>query len=117
MNPFEYQRAEQPAAAIQTMARARGAKFLAGGTNLVDLMKNGVERPSVLVDINRLELAKIEALANGGLRLGALARNSDTANHPLVRKDYPLLAQAILSGATAQLSSRERRKFSSSIRV
>lgn len=103
MNQFEYQRAEREQVAIDAITRASGAKFLAGGTNLIDLMKNGVEQPLRLVDINRLPLDKIEALPGGGLRLGALARNSDTANHALVRKNYPLLAQAILSGASAQL--------------
>jgi xanthine dehydrogenase YagS FAD-binding subunit len=103
MNPFEYRRAESPQAAIDAAAPAAHAKFLAGGTNLVDLMKNGVEQPQRLVDINRLELAAIEPLPNGGLRLGALARNSDTANHPLVRQHYPLLSRAILSGASPQL--------------
>jgi xanthine dehydrogenase YagS FAD-binding subunit len=101
MNPFEYRRAESPQAAIDAAGPA--AKFLAGGTNLVDLMKNGVEQPQRLVDINRLELAAIEPLPNGGLRLGSLARNSDTANHPLVRQHYPLLSRAILSGASPQL--------------
>jgi xanthine dehydrogenase YagS FAD-binding subunit len=103
MNPFEYQRTDQPQAAIDAVARSKQAKFLAGGTNLVDLMKNGVETPARLVDINRLPLATIEQLPDGSLRLGALARNSDTANHPLVRQHYPLLSQAILSGASPQL--------------
>jgi xanthine dehydrogenase YagS FAD-binding subunit len=103
MDAFEYQRAEGEQTAIQALAGTRGAKFLAGGTNLIDLMKSGVEQPPKLVDINRLPLDKIEALPEGGLRLGALARNSDTANHPMVRKNYPLLAQAILSGASPQL--------------
>jgi xanthine dehydrogenase YagS FAD-binding subunit len=103
MNPFEYQRASGPDTAISAITGAGHAKFLAGGTNLIDLMKNGVERPERLVDINRLPLAKIELLPDGGLRLGALARNSDTANHPLVRKNYPLLSRAILSGASPQL--------------
>ncbi|MFZ0320062.1 MAG: xanthine dehydrogenase family protein subunit M, partial [Candidatus Sulfotelmatobacter sp.] len=73
------------------------------GTNLIDLMKNGVEQPQTLIDINRLDLAKIESLPDGGLRLGSLARNADTANHPLVRQHYPLLSRAILSGASPQL--------------
>jgi xanthine dehydrogenase YagS FAD-binding subunit len=103
MNPFEYRRAGQMQAAIQGVSGTTGAKFLAGGTNLIDLMKNGVEKPPRLVDINRLPLDKIEPLPGGGVRLGALARNSDTANHPLVRKNYPLLSQAILSGASPQL--------------
>jgi xanthine dehydrogenase YagS FAD-binding subunit len=80
-----------------------GCKFLAGGTNLVDLMKNGLEKPAVLIDLNRVPLTAIEPLPQGGLRLGAMARNSDTANHPAVRQHYPLLTQAILSGASPQL--------------
>jgi xanthine dehydrogenase YagS FAD-binding subunit len=101
VNPFQFQRAENVSAAIA--AASTHSKFLAGGTNLVDLMKNGVERPETLVDINRVGLAAIEPLPDGGLRLGALARNSDTANHPEVRRRYPLLSQAILSGASPQL--------------
>jgi len=86
------------------MSRSKDARFLAGGTNLIDLMKNGVEQPTRLIDINRLSsLAEIHPLPDGGLRLGALARNADAANHPLVRKNYPLLAQALLAGASAQL--------------
>jgi xanthine dehydrogenase YagS FAD-binding subunit len=102
MKPFDYQRAADPAKAVSAVT-ATHAKFLAGGTNLIDLMKNGVENPSRLVDINRLALTKIEQLPDGGLRLGALARNADTANHPLVRTHYPLLSRAILSGASPQL--------------
>lgn len=102
MKPFDYQRATDPARAVSAITAAH-AKFLAGGTNLIDLMKNGVENPSRLVDINRLTLTKIELLPDGGLRLGALARNAETANHPLVRKNYPLLSRAILSGASPQL--------------
>ncbi len=101
MNPFAYQRASDPAGAVD--ATSAQSKFLAGGTNLVDLMKNGVETPAALIDINRLALSAIEPLPDGGLRLGALARNSDTANHPLVRQRYPLLSEAILSGASPQL--------------
>jgi xanthine dehydrogenase YagS FAD-binding subunit len=103
MNQFEYQRADQLQPAIEALSRSSSAKFLAGGTNLVDLMKNSVETPALLIDINRLPLANIETLPDGGLRLGALARNSDTANHPLVRQHYPMLSQAILSGASPQL--------------
>jgi xanthine dehydrogenase YagS FAD-binding subunit len=103
MQPFEYQRADDPQAAVRALEQAPKGKFLAGGTNLVDLMKQQVELPTHLVDINRLELAKIEELPDGGLRLGALARNSDTAAHMLVRQRYPMLAQAILAGASAQL--------------
>jgi xanthine dehydrogenase YagS FAD-binding subunit len=103
MNPFTYERSAEIESAVTVIARSHSAKFLAGGTNLVDLMKNGVEKPDCLVDINRLALSKIEWLPDGGLRLGALARNADTANHPLVRKNYPLLSRAILSGASPQL--------------
>ncbi len=101
MNPFQYRRAADIAGAIQAITP--GCKFLAGGTNLIDLMKNGVEKPSALIDLNRVALAAIEPLPGGGLRLGAMARNSDTANHPAVRQQYPLLSQAILSGASPQL--------------
>jgi xanthine dehydrogenase YagS FAD-binding subunit len=103
MNPFTYQRAAQTDQAISAVSGSRGAKFLAGGTNLVDLMKDQVEKPTVLIDINRLPLKAIEPLPDGGVRLGALARNSETANHPLVRRQYPMLSQAILSGASPQL--------------
>lgn len=101
MNPFEYHRATDSEEAIGISSTQ--SKFLAGGTNLIDLMKNNVETPQMLIDINRLMLSEIEPLADGGLRLGALAKNSDTANHPLVRQRYPLLSQAILSGASPQL--------------
>lgn len=103
MNQIEFQRAEQQETAISALRGGPHVKVLGGGTNLVDLMKQGVERPSVLVDINPLPLADITELPNGGVRLGALARNSDTAAHPLVRTRYPMLAEAILSGASAQL--------------
>ena len=103
MNPFEFERAEAPEAAVQALTADRHTKLLGGGTNLVDLMKQGVERPTGLIDINRLPLGEITPLPDGGLRLGATARNSETAAHPAVRKQYPMLAQAILSGASAQL--------------
>jgi xanthine dehydrogenase YagS FAD-binding subunit len=103
MNLFAYERALRQDSAVEAIARENSAKFLAGGTNLVDLMKNGVERPERIIDINRLPLTAIEALPDGGLRLGALARNAETANHPLVRKQYPMLSRAILSGASPQL--------------
>jgi xanthine dehydrogenase YagS FAD-binding subunit len=102
MNPFQYDRAQAPEEAIHAIAVSRQTKLLAGGTNLLDLMKDNVEQPSRLVDINRLQLAKIETLPDGGVRIGALARNSDTANNPLIRERYPLLAQALLSGASPQ---------------
>ena len=103
MSPFEFQRAEALEAAVQALAANRSAKLLGGGTNLIDLMKQGVERPTGLIDINPLPLSDITPLPDGGLRLGATARNSDTAAHPGVRQQYPMLAQAILSGASAQL--------------
>lgn len=100
MKPFAYVRATNQSTAVQIAAS--GTKFIAGGTNLLDLMKEGVEQPDRLVDITRLDLVKIEAIPNG-IRIGALARNSDTANHPLVRLRYPLLSQAFLAGASPQL--------------
>ena len=103
MNPFEFQRADGQDAAVKALAANQSAKLLGGGTNLIDLMKMGVERPTELIDINPLPLAEITALPDGGLRLGATARNSDTAAHPLVRAQYPMLSQAILAGASAQL--------------
>src|SRR5688572_22851708 len=101
MKPFAYTRATTEQAAIQAIAQSN-TKFLAGGTNLIDLMKENVEQPGRLVDINRLALATIVE-REGGVRLGALAKNSDTANHRLVRERYPLVTQAILAGASAQL--------------
>ena len=102
MQPFEYHRASDAPEAIHAVG-VGGSKFLAGGTNLIDLMKQQIETPAHLVDITRIDLAKIEETPDGGLRLGALARNADTAAHPLVRERYPLLAQAILNGASPQL--------------
>src|SRR4028118_2335661 len=102
MKSFKYTRAIDPANAARSVSVNKSAKFLAGGTNLIDLMKEYVERPDELVDITRLNLAQIKS-ANGGLSIGALAKNTDTANHPLVRQNFPLLTQAILAGASAQL--------------
>ena len=103
MNPFSYQRATGTDGAIHAVATNRDAKFLGGGTNLIDLMKDDVEHPAMLVDVTRLDLAKIEALPQGGLRIGAMVRNSDLANAAQVREHYPLLAHALLSGASPQL--------------
>jgi xanthine dehydrogenase YagS FAD-binding subunit len=109
MQTFEFVRPKNPAEAIAVAARARTAqqgadvRFLAGGTTLIDLMKLNVERPARLIDINRLGLDTIEATPNGGLRIGATARNSDLAHHPTVQRDYSVLSQAILSGASTQL--------------
>ena len=102
MNRFDYIRAGSVGEAVQAGARP-GARFLAGGTNLVDLMKENVEQPGDVVDINRLDLAKIMELDGGGLRLGALVSNADTAYDSRVEQRYPLLASAILAGASPQL--------------
>jgi xanthine dehydrogenase YagS FAD-binding subunit len=100
MQTFNYVKA---ASIDKALAAANGAKFIAGGTTLVDLMKLSVEQPTGLVDINLLPLDKIEALPNGGLRIGAMVRNSDLAWNPEVQKNYAVLSQAILSGASPQL--------------
>ena len=102
MNTFSYERATSTDSAIH-VGSSRGSKFLAGGTNLVDLMKYRVEAPTALVDINHLDLAQVTAVDKGGVRIGALVRNSDLANHALIKGDYPLLSQALLSGASPQL--------------
>ncbi|MET0653791.1 MAG: xanthine dehydrogenase family protein subunit M [Hyphomicrobiaceae bacterium] len=100
---FEYARASDVADAVRRIAANPKAKFIAGGTNLVDLMKVDVEQPSLLIDITRLPLKTVEETAGGGLRIGALVPNSDLAYHPLVQQRYPLLASAILAGASQQL--------------
>jgi xanthine dehydrogenase YagS FAD-binding subunit len=100
---FEYARARSVADAVQQMAVSPGAKFIAGGTNLVDLMKMDVERPAKLIDVTRLPLDTIEETAEGGLRIGALVRNTDLAYHPLIERRYPVLASALMAGASQQL--------------
>jgi xanthine dehydrogenase YagS FAD-binding subunit len=100
---FQFARANDVADAVRQLAADPTAKFIAGGTNLVDLMKEDVERPSRVIDISRLPLKTIEETADGGVRIGALVPNSDLAYHPLIEKRYPLLASAILAGASAQL--------------
>jgi xanthine dehydrogenase YagS FAD-binding subunit len=102
MQAFTIHPASDPHAAIQA-ASAANSKYIAGGTNLVDLMKMYVETPAVLIDINRLDLQKIESTSGGGVRIGALVRNSELAYHPLIQKRYPVLSQALLSGASPQL--------------
>ena len=102
MNRFAYARAGDVADAVRHGAIAN-ARFLAGGTNLVDLLKENVERPSTVVDINRLALKTIDAIDGGGLRLGALVTNAATASDPRIEARYPLLASAILAGASPQL--------------
>lgn len=100
---FTYARANDVADAVRQMAADPGAKLIAGGTNLLDLMKYEVENPPRLIDISRLPLATVEETPSGGLRIGALVPNSDLAYHPLVANRYPLLASAILAGASQQL--------------
>ncbi|CAN5162915.1 xanthine dehydrogenase family protein subunit M [soil metagenome] len=102
MKTFDFQRATGPAEAISLHAET-GAAYLAGGTNLLDLMKNGVEQPPALVDIRRMGLTHVEATPAGGVFIEAGVSNSAVANHPLIRTHYPVLSQAILSGATTQL--------------
>ena len=102
MVPFVYSRPSDIRAAL-TAASSADAYFIGGGTNLVDLMKAGVEKPRTLVDINHLGLDRIESTADGGVRIGAAVSNTDAANHPLIRTSYPLLSQAFLAGASAQL--------------
>jgi xanthine dehydrogenase YagS FAD-binding subunit len=109
MQSFEFLRADDASAAIAASARSNTAqqgasvRFVAGGTTLLDLMKLNVERPVRVVDINRLPLDKIEQLPDGGLKIGATVRNADLAQHPVVRRDYAVLSQALLAGASAQL--------------
>lgn len=103
MQPFTIQQAADPGAAIQAAGATAGSKYIAGGTNLVDLMKIYVETPAVLININDLDLQKIGFLPGGGIRIGAMVRNSDLAYHPLIQKRYPVLSQALLSGASPQL--------------
>src|SRR4026209_25098 len=109
MKTFEFIRPADAAAAIATAAQAKTAqqgadvRFLAGGTTLLDLMKLNVETPERLVDINRLPLHKVEATPDGGLKIGPAFQNSDLAHHPIVKRDYAVLSEAILSGASVQL--------------
>jgi xanthine dehydrogenase YagS FAD-binding subunit len=106
MKAFTYERAETPAAAAAAVAAKPGAKFIAGGTNLLDLMKLQIEQPVHLVDVNRLALDKIEPTPDGGLRIGALVRNTDLAADPRVRRDYGVLTRAIVAGASGQLRNK-----------
>lgn len=106
MQPFSYARASDIQQAVSLMAAQPQARFIAGGTNLIDLMKLGIERPSHLIDISRLPLAAIEDSADGGLRIGAQVRNSDLAADSRVRERYPLLSQALLAGASGQIRNK-----------
>jgi xanthine dehydrogenase YagS FAD-binding subunit len=103
VNPFTYTRPDSVRAAVAEAGAGDAAKFIAGGTNLIDLMKENVERPRRLIDITHLPLAEIQPGRDGGLRLGALVTNTDVAYHELIERRYPLLSQAILAGASPQL--------------
>jgi xanthine dehydrogenase YagS FAD-binding subunit len=103
MKSFTFERARSPAEAAAVAAKSRGARFIAGGTNLLDLMKLEIETPTHLIDVNGLALDKIEATPEGGLRIGALVRNTDLATDPRVRRDYGVLSRALLAGASGQL--------------
>jgi xanthine dehydrogenase YagS FAD-binding subunit len=106
MRPFTYERARTPAEAAAAVAKQPGAKFIAGGTNLLDLMKLQIETPSHLVDVNALGLDRIEPTSDGGLRIGALVRNTDLAADPRVRRDWAVLSRALLAGASGQLRNK-----------
>ncbi|MER6048259.1 xanthine dehydrogenase family protein subunit M [Streptomyces sp. NPDC001793] len=103
MREFDYRRASDVPGALALLGAEPEARYLGGGTNLVDLMKSGVERPALLVDVRELPLDRIEATPEGGLRIGATVTNSDLAAHPEVRRRYPALTQAVLAGASGQL--------------
>ena len=106
MRPFTYERATTPAEAAKAVAARPDAKFIAGGTNLLDLMKLQIERPAHLVDVNGLKLDTIEATQDGGIRVGALVRNTDLAADQRVRRDYGVLSRALLAGASGQLRNK-----------
>jgi len=106
MKPFSYERARSPAHAAEVVIRQPGAKFIAGGTNLLDLMKLQIEAPTHLIDVNNLGLDRIEATLEGGLRIGALVRNTDLAAHEGIRRDYGVLSRALLAGASGQLRNK-----------
>ena len=106
MKAFSYERAGSPADAAAIVGRTQGARFIAGGTNLLDLMKLQIETPTHLIDVNHLGLDKIETTPEGGLRIGALVRNTDLASDKRVRKDYALLSRALVAGASGQLRNK-----------
>jgi xanthine dehydrogenase YagS FAD-binding subunit len=112
MHTFEFTRPTDVTSAAAAAASAKTAqpgaeiRFIAGGTTLIDLMKLNVEQPDTLIDLNRLPLSDVDTLADGGLKIGAMVRNSDLAHHPVILRDYPVLSQALLSGASAQLRNK-----------
>ncbi|MGD8151459.1 FAD binding domain-containing protein [Ornithinimicrobium sp. Y1694] len=103
MKQFRYERVTRPEDAVAAVSEGEDAAYLAGGTNLVDHLKLGITAPGTLVDISRLELTQVEDLEDGGVRIGAMVRNSDLAAHPRIRRDYPALSRALLAGASGQL--------------
>jgi xanthine dehydrogenase YagS FAD-binding subunit len=103
MESFRYQEAATVDAALSANAPQSSGKFVAGGTTLIDLMKLNVETPQVIIDINRIPLTQIESTSDGGVKIGAMVRNSDLANHPMIKQRYTVLSQALLSGASPQL--------------
>ena len=106
MKSFTYERVDTPAAATAAFANVKGARFIAGGTNLLDLMKLEIETPAHLIDVSRLALDKIEPTTEGGLRIGAMVRNTDLAADARVRRDYGLLSRALVAGASGQLRNK-----------
>ncbi len=106
MRPFTFERARTPVEAALAASRTPGARFIAGGTNLLDLMKLQIETPTHLIDVNGVGLDRIEPTPEGGLRIGALVRNTDLASHPRVRSDYPVLSRALVAGASGQLRNK-----------
>ena len=112
MHTFEFTRpsdvtgAATAAASANTAQQGAEIRFIAGGTTLIDLMKLNVEQPHTLIDLNRFPLAEVEVLSDGGLKIGAMVRNADLAHHPAVLQDFPVLSQALLSGASAQLRNK-----------
>ena len=106
MKPFTYERASDAKAAVQAAAATPGAKFIAGGTNLLDLMKLEIETPAHLIDVSRLPMSRIEPTPEGGLRIGAMTTNTQVAADATVRVRYPLLSQAIVAGASGQLRNK-----------
>lgn len=106
MKPFTYERVSSPAEAVAAAAAKPNAKFIAGGTNILDLMKLGIEAPAHLIDVNHLGLDTIEAMPEGGLRIGAMVRNTDLAADRRVRRDYAVLTRAIVAGASGQLRNK-----------
>jgi xanthine dehydrogenase YagS FAD-binding subunit len=103
MRPFDYERATDVGHAVTLVAERPGARFLGGGTNLVDLVRRGVETPDRLIDVTGLPLSEVQETPDGGLRVGAVVSNADLAHHPLVRSRYPMLSEAFLAGASGQL--------------